>query len=350
MVEGKINEIHGWAAMKPGLTVKPYTYKPRPLGEHNIEVKIEYTGICGSDLHTIKEEWESTSYPAIVGHEIIGKIVTKGEKVTEFSEGDVVGIGAQVYGCLQGKCQACSHGLDPHCPKAVYTYNSKYPDGQQAQGGYADAVRVDASYAFKIPSSIDPVHAAPLMCAGTTVFAPMLRKGVKKGDRVGVVGIGGLGHLAIQYASALGAEVIAFSHSPSKREQCLKLGASKFVDTSNKDDVDAVRHTLKYLFITSNAKTNQYNDYITWMDFEGQVVLLSIPEGTLSFKPAEFVRTEVAITGSMIGGVNIIKEALSFADKHNIRPIIERYPLSEVNAALKHMDDGKARYRIVLIH
>ncbi|KAI9473100.1 hypothetical protein IWW42_001695 [Coemansia sp. RSA 1085] len=350
MVEGKINKIHGWAAMKPGIKVEPWSYTPRPLGENDVEIKIEYSGICGSDLHTIKEEWGGTSYPAIVGHEIIGKIITKGEKVSEFNEGDLVGVGAQVYACHRKDCSPCNNNLDPHCPRGVFTYNSKYPDGEQAQGGYAEAVRVDAKYVFHIPSSIDPSHAAPLMCAGTTVFAPMLRKGVKKGDKVGVVGIGGLGHLAIQYARALGAEVYAFSHSSNKREQCLELGASKFILTSNKEEVDAQRHTLDYLFITSNAKSNQYNEFISWMDFEGIVVLLALPEGHMTFSPFEFVFNEVAITGSLIGGVNIIKQTLEFAHKHNIRPIIEKYPIDDVNNALQRMDDGKARYRIVLTH
>ncbi|KAJ2738180.1 hypothetical protein H4S06_006495, partial [Coemansia sp. BCRC 34490] len=152
------------------------------------------------------------------------------------------------------------------------------------------------------------------------------------------------------YAKALGAEVVAFSHSPNKRDECLKLGASKFVDTSNKKDIDAIRHSLTYLFITSSSKHNNYEEFITWMDFEGQVVLLAIPEGKLSFSPFDLILSEVAITGSMIGGVNIVKEALEFAAKHNIRPIIERYPLDDVNAALKHVDEGKARYRVVLTH
>ncbi|KAJ2450131.1 hypothetical protein EV183_004481 [Coemansia sp. RSA 2336] len=350
MVEGKINKIHGWAAMKPGIKVEPWSYTPRPLGENDVEIKIDYSGICGSDLHTIKEEWGGTSYPAIVGHEIIGKVITKGEKVSEFNEGDLVGVGAQVFACHRKDCSPCNNNLDPHCPRGVFTYNSKYSDGQQAQGGYAEAVRVDANYVFHIPSSIDPSHAAPLMCAGTTVFAPMLRKGVKKGDRVGVVGIGGLGHLAIQYARALGAEVYAFSHSPNKREQCLELGASKFILTSNKEEVDAQRHTLDYLFITSNSQSNQYSEFISWMDFEGTVVLLALPEGHMTFSPFEFVFNEVAITGSLIGGVNIIKQTLEFAHKHNIRPIIEKYPIDDVNNALQRMDDGKARYRIVLTH
>ncbi|KAJ2653241.1 hypothetical protein IWW40_000607 [Coemansia sp. RSA 1250] len=348
MVEGKINKIHGWAAKQPGIKVEPWSYTPRPLGENDVEIKIEYSGICGSDLHTIKEEWSGTSYPAIVGHEIVGKVITKGEKVTHLEEGDMVGVGAQVYGCLQADCDPCSRDLDPHCPRSVFTYNAKYPDGQQAHGGYAEAVRVDSNYAIKLPASLDPAYAPPLMCAGTTVFAPMLRKGVKKGDKVGVVGIGGLGHLAIQYASALGAEVYAFSHSPNKREQCLELGATHFIDTSNKEEVEGVKRTLNYLFVTSNSQSNQYNEFISWMDFEGQIVLLALPKGQMSFSAGEFIRTEVAITGSLIGGVNVLKKTLEFSAKHNILPIIERFPMEKINDALGRVDSGQARYRIVL--
>ncbi|KAJ2789589.1 hypothetical protein GGI18_002312 [Coemansia linderi] len=348
MVQGKINEIRGWAAMEPGVKVEPWSYTPRPLGDNDVEIKIEYSGICGSDMHTIKNEWMRTAYPTIVGHEIVGKVITKGEKVTHLEEGDIVGIGAQVYSCLQDDCNACSRDLDPHCPSCVATYNSKYADGHTSHGGYAEAIRVDANYAFKIPAGLDPVYAAPLMCAGVTVFAPMLRKGVKKGDRVGIVGIGGLGHLAIQYAHALGAEVVAFSHSPNKREECMKLGATTFVNVSNKEEVDAVRHSLNFLFITSDSKSSQYNDYITWMTFEGQIVLLSLPMGQMTFSPIEFVLSEVAITGSMIGGMNVLKKTLEFSAKHNILPIIERFPMDKINEALEHVSCGKARYRAVL--
>ncbi|KAJ2382196.1 hypothetical protein H4S02_005861, partial [Coemansia sp. RSA 2611] len=225
------DKIHGWAAFEAGTAVKPWSYTPRPLGENDVEIKILYSGICGSDLHTIKDEWAGTSFPAIVGHEIVGKVTKLGSGVSAHQIGDLVGVGAQVYGCLQDDCNACSRDLDPHCPNKVFTYNAKYPDGQQSQGGYAEAVRVNANYAIKIPAQIEPDLAPPLMCAGATVFTPMLRHGVKKGDRVGVVGVGGLGHLAIQYAAALGAEVYAFSHSPNKREQCLELGATHFIDT-----------------------------------------------------------------------------------------------------------------------
>ncbi|KAJ1662266.1 hypothetical protein IW140_005946 [Coemansia sp. RSA 1813] len=348
MVEGKINEIHAWAGKTPGLAVESWTYKPRPLGEHDVEIKINYNGICGSDIHTLKNDWGNTNYPIVVGHEIVGKVITVGDKVTAFKEGDIVGVGGQIHACLKSDCKACSRELDPHCPENMFVFNATYPDGTPTQGGFAEAVRVEDNYVHKIPASIDPVYAPPLMCAGLTVYTPMVRKGVKKGDRVGIVGIGGLGHLAIQFAKALGAEVIALSHSSNKREQSLALGASKFVDISNKEEVDSVRHSLNHLFVTSSAESNQYNEFISWMDFEGQIVLLALPKGTMSFHPGEFIQTEVSITGSLIGGRKAMSEMLEFAAKHNIRPMIERFPLSKVNEALEYVDSGKPRYRVVL--
>ncbi|ORX72738.1 NAD(P)-binding protein [Linderina pennispora] len=321
MVDGKINEIHGWAATKPGIQVEPWSYKPRALGPHDVEIKITHSGICGSDLHTIKGEWDNVKYPTIVGHEIVGTVITTGASVSSLKEGDIVGVGAQVYACLKDTCKVCSRDLDPHCPEAVFTYDD---------------------------TTIDPVYAPPLMCAGATVFAPMLRKGVKKGDRVGIIGIGGLGHLAIQYANALGAEVVAFSQSPSKKQQATELGASIFVDTTNKEELDAVRGTLNYLFVTANGSNSPHNDYVTWMDYEGQIVYLAVPPGKMSFTPSEFIHSQVAITGSLIGGVNIVKETLEFAARHNIRPVIERFPMSEINQALERVDSGRIRYRAVL--
>ncbi|KAJ1788891.1 hypothetical protein LPJ59_005453 [Coemansia sp. RSA 2399] len=348
MVEGKINNVRAWAGKKPGLVVEPWTYTPRPLGEHDVEIKVDYNGVCGSDINMLKNHWGITSYPIVVGHEIVGKVITVGDKVTAFKEGDTVGVGCQVHACLKSDCNACSHDLDPHCPENMYIFNSTYPDGTPTRGGFAEAVRIEDNFVHKIPSGLDPVYAAPLMCAGLTVFTPMMRKGVKKGDRVGIVGIGGLGHLAIQFAKALGAEVVAFSHSSNKREQSLELGASKFVDTSNKEEVDTVRHSLNHLFVTSSAESNQINEFVSWVAFEGQIVLLAHPKEDMSINAGLFIHTEVSITGSLIGGRKAMGEMLAFAAKHNILPMIERFPLSKINDALEYVDSGKPRYRVVL--
>ncbi|KAJ1680245.1 hypothetical protein EV182_000401 [Spiromyces aspiralis] len=348
MVEGKINPIHGWACKGKDQPLEPWQYEPRPLGPHDVEIQISHCGICGSDIHTIDSGWGATQYPVIVGHEIVGRVITKGENVAHLDIGDLVGVGAQVYACQKDDCDPCQRNLDPHCPHGVFAYNAKYSDGAPAYGGYAEAVRVDANYAIRIPDNIRPEEAAPLMCAGVTVFAPMLRKGVKKGDRVGVVGIGGLGHLALQFARALGCEVTAFSSSEDKRDECLKLGATRFINIRKAEDLAKAKRSLDYLYITSCAKSNDYNLFTEWVDFEGQICLLAAPENDLSIKPFSLLMNSVYIGGSLIGGVKYLEETLDFASKHGVRPLIEKVPMDKVNEGIQKVRDGKVRYRVVL--
>ncbi|OMJ09970.1 putative mannitol dehydrogenase, partial [Smittium culicis] len=328
--------------------LKPFQYVPRPLGENDVDIKITCCGICGSDLHTIDSEWAGTVYPVVAGHEIIGTVTAKGDKVSHLNVGDVVGVGAQVYACNKPDCNACNRGFDPHCPKMVFTYNAKYEDGATAYGGYADRVLVDSNYAFKIPENIDLAEAAPLMCAGVTVYNPMLTHKFKAGDRVGVVGIGGLGHLAIQFASKLGCVVTAFSQSENKREESSKLGAHKFINTSKPEDLESAKSSLDYLIVTSSSASNNYETYGSWVDFTGKIILLALPPANLELSPFFFVSKEVYIGGSLIGGIKQIKETLEFASKHNIRPVIERVPMKDVNVGVNRVREGKARYRVVL--
>ncbi|PVU85193.1 hypothetical protein BB560_006671 [Smittium megazygosporum] len=337
-----------WAAKTPGFTLEPFEYVPRPLGDNDIEIKVTCCGICGSDLHTISGEWGTPDLPVVVGHEIVGEVVKKGNSVSTLELGDLVGVGAQVYACGQPDCNACSRGFDPHCSKRVYTYNDKYVDGGKAYGGYSEGVRVDEHYAFRIPKEISPAEAAPLMCAGTTVFTPMLSHGFKKGDRVGVIGIGGLGHLALQFASKLGCVVTAFSHSSNKRQECLDFGAHNFVDTHDPEALKKCERSLDYLIITSNSSSNDYEQFGSWVDFHGKIILLAAPPAKISLAPNFFISTEVFLGGSLIGGIKQIKETLAFAAKHNIRPVIQKVPMSECNRGVQMVHTGNVRYRVVL--
>ncbi|KAJ2079198.1 hypothetical protein H4R24_003946 [Coemansia sp. RSA 988] len=351
MVQGKFDVIHGWAAMKPGLKVEPWSYKPRPIGLHDVEIEIMYSGVCGSDLHAIKADWKGVNYPIIAGHKIVGRVVTKGENVFRFAEGDIAGVGGQAYSCQHDECNECNQNLDSYCSKAVFTFNKKYADGEKSHGGYASAVRVDANYAFRIPDAIANgylEYAPPLMCAGVSAFASMVRKGVKKDDKVGIIGIGGMGHLAVQFAHALGAQVYAFSHSPSKKQHCLNLGASHFIYTSDQEDLKSVHRKLDFLFVTSIVDPSEYTKYISRMNFGGTIVLLATPTGKMSFAPSEFIFSGIALTGSLMGGADMLQKTLDFAAEHSIRPIIERFPMEKVNDALKLVDSGKVRYRAVL--
>ncbi|KAJ1983957.1 hypothetical protein H4R33_004556 [Dimargaris cristalligena] len=340
--------ISGYAAMGKDQPLVPWQYKPRPLGPNDIEIKIDHCGVCGSDIHTIDSGWGPTQYPVIVGHEIIGRVVAKGAEVQGHAVGDLVGVGAQAFACQKPDCKNCQRGHDAHCPHSVFTYNKPYPDGELSQGGYADAVRVDANYAFNIPAAIDPREAAPLMCAGTTVFTPMLHYKMKAGDRVGVVGIGGLGHLAVQFAKALGAHVTSFTSSEAKREECFKLGATQVVNLRDAEQSKAATQSLDYLIVTSNSPHTDWAQLISFMDVYGLIVLLAIPETELKLKPFSFLANNVGIAGSLIGGIKEVRATLDFAAKHNVRPWIETLPMDQCNEGIQRVRDGKVRYRVVL--
>ncbi|KAJ1982476.1 hypothetical protein H4R33_005024 [Dimargaris cristalligena] len=340
--------VHGYAAKAKDQPLVAWEYTPRPLGPNDIEIKIDHCGICGSDLHTIDSGWGPTNYPVIVGHEIIGHVATTGSDVREFKVGDLVGVGAQAFACHQPDCPACSRGRDPQCPHSVSTYNSRYPDGQVSQGGYAEAVRVDHHYAFHLPTQMDPEVMAPLMCAGTTVFTPMMTHGVKKGDRFGVIGIGGLGHLAVQFARALSTEVTAFTTSENKRPDCEKLGAHKVVNIKNEAQVKAARNSLDFLLVSTNSPHTDWNQLTDFMDVQGTIIVVAAPEADLVISPFKLLLKALSVSGSLIGGVNDVRHMLEFAAKHNIRPWIERLPMDKCNDGIDRMRSGKIRYRIVL--
>ncbi|KAG2768901.1 hypothetical protein PC129_g23759 [Phytophthora cactorum] len=230
--------FNGYAAFDQTGECKPWQFEPRPLGAEDVEIKVTHCGICGSDVHTLDSGWGPTPYPCVAGHEIVGDIVAVGPSVKNLGVGDRVGVGAQAWACLNrdpnDHCRDCVDGEDAVCDQGVFTINAAYRDGSRQQGGFADFIRVDNNYAFKIPDALPSDAAAPLMCAGATVFTPLKQEGVKAGDRVGVIGIGGLGHIAIQFIRALGAVPVAFSRSSRKEKEIRSLGAEEFYDLSNR--------------------------------------------------------------------------------------------------------------------
>ena len=225
---------------------------------------ISHCGICGSDIHTIDSGWGPSNYPVIPGHEIVGTVAAVGASVKNVKVGDRVGIGAQCGACHE--CYECKSGNQNHCSrKQLWTYNSKYPDGQLTQGGYADRIRCDAAFAFLLPEAISSAEAAPLMCAGVTTYAPLARAITRKGMRVGIIGVGGLGHLGIMWASKLldgSAEVTAISHNSKKKEEALKLGATRFLDTGDKEQMKAHARYFDYILCTANGKGQDYSNWI----------------------------------------------------------------------------------------
>ncbi|TPX62536.1 hypothetical protein PhCBS80983_g00272 [Powellomyces hirtus] len=340
-------QIHGHAAYGPGETLKPFSYTPNPLGPEDIEIAITHSGICGSDIHTIDScgGWSGGNFPLIVGHEIVGTCVAAGDNVTGITIGTRVGVGAQQWACLEKECRECNSGFEQLCPKMWWTYNSKRPDGTITHGGYADRIRVRHQLAFPIPDAIDSVSAAPLLCAGLTVFAPLAREKIGAGTEIGVVGIGGLGHLAIQFAAKMGATVTAISHSPKKQADAEKLGATKFVTG---DDVPNHPRSLDVILVTGNGHGQDWNMYLGMLKPNGKVIIVALPEENISLVPHTLAFTQVGIVGSLIGSISEMKAMLAFAAEHNVRPMTDVMPLSQCNAAIERVRKGDVKYRIVM--
>jgi len=351
-------EFHGYAVKSKGNILskakfEPWSYHPRILGDNDVEIAITHCGICGSDLHTAFGGWGEVEYPIITGHEIVGTVRRLGSAVTEFSVGDRVGVGAQCYACLnkEGKqCPGCSSGNENHCEvDRVDTYNGNFKDGQRTQGGYADAYRCDKNFVFKIPDNISSAEAAPLLCAGSTTYSPLVRHGAGPNKRVGVVGLGGLGHLAVQFASKLGAkEVVVFSHSKSKADVARQLGATAVVDITNEQEAKKYESSLDIVLVCGNAKGMPWDKYLSVVAFNGVFCSVALPEEPIPLQLMPINAHRIQFVGSLIGSLSEIKEMLTFCSKNDVRPMVEVLPMSEVNEGIRKVREGDVQFRVVL--
>ncbi|KAG6942117.1 hypothetical protein JG688_00018305 [Phytophthora aleatoria] len=343
--------VNAYAAFEPSGKIVPFQYESRPLGEDDVEVKISHCGICGSDIHHLDSGWKPTMYPCVFGHEIIGEVTVVGANVKHLVVGDRVGVGAQVWACLnrdpKRPCEECADGENAFCNRSVITYDAKYEDGSMAYGGYADYVRVDSNFAFKIPYNIPSASAAPLLCAGGTVFTP-LRRYVKPGDHVGVIGIGGLGHLAIQFIRALGATPVAFSHSANKEKAIRALGAEGFYNLSDPKDQKMAENSVNVLLLTADATNMPYNTYLTLVKKRGTFIMVGVPNDEVKFKPMFVVAKGIKWVGSLIGSIQDIKDMLALASEKNVRAIVQQMSMSKVKEGIAMMREGRVRYRVVL--
>ncbi len=331
--------IHGYAAYEEKQPLKLFDYEPGNLGPYDVEVRIEYCGICHSDIHLIDNDWAMTSYPFIPGHEIVGVATALGKQAGRLRVGQRVGIGWQAGSCMQ--CEWCTCGSENLCQQSVATCVGRH-------GGYAEVVRADSRFAFPIPNELDAAATAPLLCGGITVYSPLRHFGVTPWSKVGVVGIGGLGHLAIRFARAFGCEVTAFSTSPGKEEESGRLGAHHFVWSKDPDQMAKAANSLDFILTTPH----------TDLDWVGLVNVLR-PKGTLcavgapatavlNVPPVLLLLKEKKICGSNTGGRATIEEMLAFAARHRIGATVEVMPMAQVNAALDKVRAGNARYRMVL--
>lgn len=344
----------GWLADKPEDakgTMQWKEYEPKTWQETDIDIKITHCGICGSDLHTLRSGWSPTLYPCCVGHEVVGEVVKVGSKVSHLKLGDRAGVGAQAGSC--GECKECKSGNANYCTKIVGTYNGKYADGSKSYGGYADYTRVPAAFAVKIPDAIPSAEAAPMLCGGVTLYSPLKRYGAGPGKRVGIVGIGGLGHFGVLFAKALGCkDVVAISRSSSKKDDAFKMGATHFIATDeDKDWAKKNSRSLDLIVSTVSSPNLPLMGYLTLLDTFGQFIQVGVPEDPIPpFQAFALISKGVRIGGSAIGDPSEIKEMLDFAVEHKIKPWVEPRPLKDANQAIQDMDAGKAKYRYVLVN
>lgn len=332
--------IHGYAAYKAKEELKPFSYEPKQLETNEVEIKVTHCGICHSDLHLIDNDWMMSTYPFVPGHEVAGIVVRKGEGVTHLEPGDRVGLGWQSGSCHT--CEQCEAGHENLCASSQGTCVGRH-------GGYADHVIADAAFTIKLPVAIESEYAGPLMCGGVTVFSPLWRFGVKKGTKVAVIGIGGLGHMAIQFAAKMGAEVTAISTSDDKEAEVRSLGATGFINSKREPDFAGYAEKFDLILSTVFAR----------MDWQALVNTLR-PRGELCFLGALGVPVEISafslltrerkVSGSATGSPDMLREMLDFAAKHGVRPMIEKMPMKDVNLALKKVAENRVRYRMVLVN
>lgn len=349
-------EFHGWLghdkqAAKGNLTWS--SFKPKPFTPIDIDIKISHCGICGTDIHTLRSGWAPTLYPVCVGHEIVGHIVQLGSSVTHLKLGDRVGVGAQAFSCLQPDCEECSAGIEQHCPKMVGTYNSKYPDGSRSMGGYADYVRVPAHFAIKIPAALKSEEAAPMMCGGITVFSPLKNNGAGPGKKVGIIGIGGLGHFGILFAKALGCDkVVAISRRRNKVDDAKAMGADDYIATSE-DEKWARKHarSLDLIISTVSSPDMPLESYLRLLRTGGQFIQVGAPEDKLPQIAAfGLIGKGCKVGGSQIGSPKDIEDMLNFAADKRVKPWVQTRSMKEANKSVVDMEDGQARYRYVLVN
>jgi uncharacterized zinc-type alcohol dehydrogenase-like protein len=330
--------IQGLAAHAAGAELLPFRYDPGELGAAEVEIAISHCGICHSDIHLISNDWGVSQYPFIPGHEVIGKVAAVGADVRSAKPGDRVGLGWQANSC--GICEWCVKGMENLCPQSEATCVKRH-------GGYADRVRANARFVFAIPDALESENAAPLLCGGITVYNPLRSHGVNPASRVGVVGIGGLGHLAIQFARVFGAEVTAFSTSTGKEEEARSLGAHHFVNTRESKAMKEANGSLDFLITTVNAD-QEWGTYLQALRPTGSVCILGVPPSPISVGAFPLISGMRSITGSPIGSPHQIREMLDVAARHGVKAQTERFPMAKANEAIEKVKKNKVRYRAVL--
>jgi len=339
-------QTKGFAAQQAGGRLAPFTFVRRTPGANDVVIDIKYCGICHSDIHQVKDEWGGAAFPMVPGHEMAGVVASVGSEVTKFKVGDHVGVGCFVDSC--GTCDSCTRGLEQFClVHTTFSYNSTENDGSPTYGGYSDKIVVKADYVLRIPDSLPLDAAAPLLCAGITLYSPLKHWGAGPGKKIAIVGLGGLGHMGVKLAHALGADVTVLSQSLKKQADGERLGAHHFYATSDATTFEKLAGTFDLIINTVSAALD-WNAYLALLRVDGTMVNVGVPEDASPLDGFSLVNGRRSLAGSMIGGIAETQEMLDFCGEHGIVSDIELIPIQKINDAYERMLKGDVRYRFVI--
>lgn len=339
--------VKGYAAEKAGADLAPFSFERREVGPHDVAIDILYCGVCHSDVHQVRNEWGNSMFPMVPGHEIVGRVTQVGEHVTSFKVGDLAGVGCMVDSCQT--CSSCQEAQEQYCEVGFAgTYNGTEMDRKTPTfGGYSNHVVVTEKFVLHISEKLDLARVAPLLCAGITTYSPLRQWNVKAGDRVAVMGLGGLGHMAVKLAAAMGAEVTVLSTSPNKEADALELGAHKFVVTKDPEALKSVTNYFDIIINTVSAPLD-LNIYLSLLRLDGTMVLLGVPPEAPQIHAFNLIGKRRRLAGSLIGGIKETQEMLDFCAEHNIVSDIELISIADINTAYDRMVKGDVHYRFVI--
>lgn len=343
-----MNITHAYAAHDAKSALVPFDYTPRTLRDHDVQIKVLFCGVCHSDLHQARNEWSNTLFPVVPGHEIVGRVSAVGNHVSRYQVGDLVGVGCMVDSCRS--CPSCDEGLEQYCENGFTgTYNGEdRQTGATTYGGYSTDMVVDQDFVLRVPENLDPAGVAPLLCAGITTYSPLRQWGAGPGKKVGIVGLGGLGHMGVKLARAMGAHVVLFTTSASKVEDAKRLGAHEVVISRNPEEM--AQHTNSFDFILNTvAAQHDLNPFLNLLRRDGTLALVGAPEHDHpSPQVFNLIMKRRRIAGSLIGGIAETQEMLDFCGQHGITSDIELIPMQQINEAFERMLKSDVKYRFVV--
>ena len=342
-----MSKVKAYGAQASDANLEALDIERREITADDVKIEIDYCGVCHSDIHQVRNDWKNSKYPVVPGHEIIGRVTEVGKNVSNFKEGDLVGVGCMVDSCQE--CDSCKEDLEQFCENgATLTYNSKDEHlGGHTFGGYTEQIVVDKEFVLKIPGNIDAKAAAPLLCAGITTYSPLRHWNVKKGDKVGVIGLGGLGHMGVKFAHALGAHVVMITTSPSKSEDAKKLGADEVLISKNEKDMKKQAGSFDFLLNTIPVG-HDMNPYIALLKRDATMVLVGAIEPLDPVHGGGLIGGRKRIAGSVIGGIKETQEMLDFCGEHNIVSDIEMIDMQNINEAFERVVKSDVKYRFVI--